>query len=119
MQLGKALFYNALPMEEIEAVVIGAGVVGLACARARAALASRPSSQTATTPSAPNQRPQQRVIHAGIYYASSPEARLCVTGRDALPLLPDTRSRTAAAAKLIAATDDAQLPSCRHCCNKG
>lgn len=73
-------------MERVDAVVIGAGVVGLACARALA-LAGRDviilerqgliGSQTSSRNS--------EVIHAGIYYpAGSLKARLCVEGREAL-----------------------------------
>ena len=73
-------------MEQVDAVVIGAGVVGLACARALAqagreviVLESETAFGTAT--SARN----SEVIHAGLYYPSgSLRARLCVQGRDQL-----------------------------------
>ena len=73
-------------MSEVDAVVIGAGAVGLACALALARKgmavivlehAGRIGSETSSRNS--------EVIHAGIYYApSSLKAQLCVRGRDLL-----------------------------------
>lgn len=73
-------------MNQVEAVVIGAGVVGLAVARAlaqagREVLVLEAQHSIGTGISSRN----SEVIHAGIYYASgSLKARLCVAGRDAL-----------------------------------
>lgn len=73
-------------MEQIEAAVIGAGVVGLACARALAArgietVILERHDAFGTETSARN----SEVIHAGLYYPSgSLKARLCVIGRKAL-----------------------------------
>ena len=73
-------------MDQVDAVVVGAGVVGLAVARALALRGLETvvlEGQTAigTGISARN----SEVIHAGLYYASgSLKARLCVEGRDAL-----------------------------------
>ena len=70
-------------MESIEAVVIGAGVVGLACARALAGrgfdtVILERQGAFGTETSARN----SEVIHAGLYYpAASLKARLCVAGR--------------------------------------
>jgi L-2-hydroxyglutarate oxidase LhgO len=70
-------------MERIDCAVIGAGVIGLAVARALAMRGPRgadPRSRSAfgTGISARN----SEVIHAGIYYpAGSLKARLCVAGR--------------------------------------
>ncbi|MEM1149587.1 MAG: NAD(P)/FAD-dependent oxidoreductase [Pseudomonadota bacterium] len=68
---------------DMDVLVIGAGVVGLACAR-RFAMAGRDvvvveaEAQIATHTSSRN----SEVIHAGIYYAQgSLKARLCVDGR--------------------------------------
>ena len=70
-------------MERVDCVVIGAGVVGLACARALA-LAGREvvileaAGAIGTETSSRN----SEVIHAGIYYApGSAKALLCVEGR--------------------------------------
>lgn len=68
---------------ETDAVVIGAGAVGLACARAlalkgREVLVLEAASAIATETSSRN----SEVIHAGLYYATgSLKARLCVEGR--------------------------------------
>ena len=69
-------------MERADTVVIGAGVVGLACARALAVsgrevvvLESEGAIGTATSSR------NSEVIHAGIYYPpGSLKAKLCVAG---------------------------------------
>ena len=73
-------------MDQIECVVIGAGVVGLAVARAlalagREVLVLEAASGIGTGTSSRN----SEVIHAGIYYApGSLKARLCVQGKQQL-----------------------------------
>lgn len=73
-------------MDRIECVVVGAGVVGLAVARAlarvgRQVLVLEAESAIGTGTSSRN----SEVIHAGIYYApGSLKAQLCVAGRRAL-----------------------------------
>ncbi len=74
------------PMDRVECVVVGAGVVGLAIAR-RLALAGlevivlEAAEGIGTVTSSRN----SEVIHAGIYYpAGSLMARMCVAGRHAL-----------------------------------
>jgi L-2-hydroxyglutarate oxidase LhgO len=75
-----------LPMEQVEAVVIGAGVVGLAVGRAlalsgREVLVLESENAIGTGTSSRN----SEVIHAGIYYpAGSLKARLCVQGKQML-----------------------------------
>ena len=71
-------------MDEVECVVVGAGVVGLACARAlaRAGREVLVLEQEALVGSHTSSRSSE-VIHAGIYYPKgSAKARLCVRGRD-------------------------------------
>lgn len=73
-------------MDQVDAVVIGAGVVGLAAARAlaragREVLLLEAAEAFGTGTSSRN----SEVIHAGIYYPpGSVKARLCVQGRDLL-----------------------------------
>lgn len=72
--------------ESVDCVVIGAGVVGLAAARAltlagREVIVLEAADAIGTETSSRN----SEIIHAGIYYAKdSLKARLCVAGRDAL-----------------------------------
>lgn len=98
-------------METVECAVIGAGVVGLAIARAlalegREVLVIETASQIGTGTSSRN----SEVIHAGIYYPQhSLMATLCVSGRKALYAF--CRSRTIAhenCGKLIVATTHAE-----------
>lgn len=81
-------------MDEIECVVIGAGVVGLAVARVlamqgRDVVIVEKESLFGSETSSRN----SEVIHAGIYYpAGSSKARLCVEGRKQLYAYCDSRS---------------------------
>ena len=74
------------PMEQVQAVVIGAGVVGLAVGRAlalsgREVVVLESENAIGTGTSSRN----SEVIHAGIYYpAGSLKARLCVQGKQML-----------------------------------
>ena len=73
-------------MDTVDAVVIGAGVVGLAVGRALAqsGLETVVLERTNLIGSGTSSR-NSEVIHAGIYYATgSLKARLCVQGREAL-----------------------------------
>ena len=99
-------------MESADAVVIGAGVVGLACARAlaiagREVIILESENAIGTATSSRN----SEVIHAGIYYPSgSLKAASCVAGKQLLYRycvergIPHMRC-----GKLIVATDAAQL----------
>jgi L-2-hydroxyglutarate oxidase LhgO len=75
-----------LPMEQVDAVVIGAGVIGLAVGRSlalsgREVMVLESESAMGTGTSSRN----SEVIHAGIYYpAGSLKARLCVQGKGLL-----------------------------------
>ncbi|MDP3254209.1 MAG: NAD(P)/FAD-dependent oxidoreductase [Hydrogenophaga sp.] len=99
-------------VEQVDALVIGAGVVGLAVARALA-LAGREvmvlerESAIGTGTSSRN----SEVIHAGIYYpAGSLKASLCVQGRDALYTYCAERGvARRRCGKLIVATTPSQL----------
>jgi L-2-hydroxyglutarate oxidase LhgO len=81
-----ALCATMLAMEQVDAVVIGAGVVGLAVGRAlalsgREVLVIESENAIGTGTSSRN----SEVIHAGIYYpAGSLKARLCVQGKQML-----------------------------------
>ncbi len=73
-------------MEQVDAVVVGAGVVGLAVARALA-LAGREVLVLEATQAIGTQTSSRNseVVHAGIYYPQgSLKARLCVQGRQML-----------------------------------
>ncbi|MGQ0511088.1 MAG: NAD(P)/FAD-dependent oxidoreductase [Betaproteobacteria bacterium] len=99
-------------MDSIECVVVGAGVVGLAIARAlalqgREVVILESGDAIGTHTSSRN----SEVIHAGIYYPQgSLKARACVDGRERLYRycvergIPHRRS-----GKLIVATDQAQV----------
>jgi len=98
-------------LERVETVVIGAGVVGLAVARALALAGQQvmileAAEALGTGISARN----SEVIHAGLYNAKdSAKARLCVAGNK---LLRDFLARTGVehrmVGKLIVATDEAE-----------
>jgi len=101
-------------MDRVDSVVVGAGAVGLAVARAlalqgREVLVLEAAGAIGTGTSSRN----SEVIHAGIYYpAGSLKARFCVTGREMLYAycgerhLPHRRC-----GKLIVATSEAQIPA--------
>jgi len=99
---------------DLDAVVIGAGVVGLAVARSlslagrevvvvekEAALGAHASSRNS------------EVIHAGLYYPTgSLKAELCVAGRRALyPYAEAARVDHARIGKIIVATRDEEVPA--------
>src|SRR5690606_5074015 len=99
------------PMERVDCVVIGAGVVGLAVAR-RLAIAGREvlileaAGMIGTETSSRN----SEVIHAGIYYPTgSLKARACVAGKHRLYAYCVERGIPhARCGKLIVATSEAQ-----------
>lgn len=98
-------------MEQLDCVVIGAGVVGLAIARALArsgrdvtVLEAAPAIGTGTSSR------NSEVMHAGLYYATdSLKARLCLQGREALQGYCEQRNIAhRRCGKLIVATHAAQ-----------
>jgi L-2-hydroxyglutarate oxidase LhgO len=102
--------------ERVDCVVIGAGVVGLACGRAlaiagREVLVLERHRQIGTETSSRN----SEVIHAGIYYPTgSLKAQLCVRGKALL--YEYCRSHPVGyrrCGKIIVATDESQLDALR------
>ena len=98
-------------MEKVDCVVVGAGVVGLAVARAlalqgRDVLVLEAATGIGTGTSSRN----SEVIHAGIYYPrGSWKAQLCVEGRRALYAYCEERGVAhRRCGKLIVATSEAQ-----------
>jgi L-2-hydroxyglutarate oxidase LhgO len=101
-------------MSDIDCLVIGAGVVGLATARAlalagREVVIAEAADGIGTQTSARN----SEVIHAGIYYPpGSLKAQVCVEGRKLLyAYLSERGLPHKACGKLIVATSEAQKPA--------
>ena len=99
-------------METVEAVVVGAGVVGLAVAR-RLALAGREVLVLEAEASFGTQTSSRNseVIHAGLYYPTgSWKARLCVRGKELLYRYCAERGIAhRRVGKLLIAADEAEL----------
>jgi L-2-hydroxyglutarate oxidase LhgO len=101
-------------MEQVDCIVIGAGVVGLAIARELSGrglevLILEAADAIGTETSSRN----SEVVHAGIYYPlGSLKARLCLTGREKLYRYCSERGvQHARCGKLIAATSAEQAPA--------
>jgi L-2-hydroxyglutarate oxidase LhgO len=106
----------AAGVTDLDAVVVGAGVVGLAVARAlaeagREVIVLERNDRIGQEISARN----SEVVHAGIYYPpGSFKARLCVRGRELLTAFaPSWGVPLDRLGKLIVATDANQLPAMR------
>lgn len=103
-------------MDKVDGVVIGAGVVGLAVARA-CVLAAPPNArewlvlEEADAIGTGTSSRNSEVIHAGIYYPhNSLKARLCVQGRDMLYAYAQARGIAhQRCGKLIVATQNDRL----------
>jgi L-2-hydroxyglutarate oxidase LhgO len=101
-------------METVDTVVIGAGVIGLAVARAlaragREVLILEAEERFGTQTSSRN----SEVIHAGLYYPpGSLKARLCVAGRESLYRYCTERGIAhRPIGKLLIACDESELPA--------
>ena len=99
-------------MDAVDTIVVGAGVVGLAVARAialsgRSVLVIEKEGAIGQGASSRN----SEVVHGGLYYATgSLKAKLCVRGKEMLYAYCAERGLPiAACGKLIVATDDSQL----------
>ena len=105
---------NTSPVEAADAVVIGAGVVGLAVARAlamvgREVLILESQSSFGTGVSSRN----SEVIHAGLYYPTGTlKAELCVRGRAMLLEFARTFGVPhRVTGKLVVATEHPEVPA--------
>jgi L-2-hydroxyglutarate oxidase LhgO len=108
--------------ERIDCVVVGAGVVGLAVARAlaiggREVMIIEAASAIGTGISSRN----SEVIHAGIHYPpGSLKARLCVRGKALMYAFCEERHIPhRRIGKLVVATDDSQLHALGHVLENG
>lgn len=104
-------------VDRVDCVVIGAGVVGLAVARAlalqgREVLVLEAAGAIGTGTSSRN----SEVIHAGLYYPTgSHKARLCVAGRNQLyRYCADRGVAHQRCGKLVVATSEGQLAGLRN-----
>ncbi|MCZ6764067.1 MAG: NAD(P)/FAD-dependent oxidoreductase [Alphaproteobacteria bacterium] len=98
--------------DHVDTIVIGAGVIGLACARALALAGHEVVVlEAATTIGTGISTRNSEVIHAGIYYpADSLKAELCVRGKAALyDYCEATGVPHKRLGKLIVATEEAEL----------
>ena len=109
-------------MDKVQCVVVGAGVVGLATARALAlqgleVMVLEAGAGIGTGTSSRN----SEVIHAGLYYPQgSLKARLCVSGRQMMYRYCQERSVPhRQCGKLIVATSAEQLPALQAVIEKG
>jgi L-2-hydroxyglutarate oxidase LhgO len=104
---------NEGPVDEVEAVVIGAGVIGLAAARALALAGHEVIVlERAYTIGFETSSRNSEVIHGGLYYPKdSLKARSCVEGRERLyGYCQEHGVPHAALGKLIVATGEEEIP---------
>jgi L-2-hydroxyglutarate oxidase LhgO len=109
-------------MTDIDALVVGAGVIGLAVARAlalggRSVVVLEKADRIGSETSARN----SEVIHAGLYYPTgSLKARFCVAGRKALYAYCESHGVAhQRCGKLVVAADDGEMPGLRALAEKG
>lgn len=103
-------------MDQVDAIVIGAGVIGLAVAReltmqGREVLVLEAEAEIGSQTSSRN----SEVIHAGIYYpGGSLKARLCVTGKELLyRYAAEHGVEFKRCGKLLVATSEEEIPKLR------
>jgi len=103
-------------VERVDAIVVGAGVVGLAVARSlalrgREVLILESESAIGTATSSRN----SGVIHAGLYYRpGSLKAKLCIEGRDKLYAFAAERGVAhRRCGKIVSATTEGEIPALR------
>lgn len=105
-----------LPMERVDCIVVGAGVIGLAVAR-RLAMAGLETLvlERAAAPGTETSSRNSEVIHAGLYYPpGSLKARLCVRGREQLyQYCRDHGVAHRRCGKLVVATTDEEIATLR------
>ena len=108
--------------EEVESIVIGAGVVGLAVARALAhtgkeVLVLESADEVGTGVTARS----SEVIHAGLYYSEgSQKAKFCVLGRQLLyQFCRDHHVPFSEIGKLVVATNPNELYKLHELCTRG
>ena len=113
-------------MDKVNGVVIGAGVVGLAAARALVQTAPEDSREWLVLEAADaigtgTSSRNSEVIHAGIYYPQgSLKAQLCLQGRDMLYAYAAERGiGHQRCGKLIVATHASQVPTLEAIMHKG
>ncbi len=109
-------------MDRIEAVVIGAGVIGLAIARelalaGRSVIILEKQAQFGTGLSSRN----SEVVHAGLYYPpGSLKERFCIEGRELLYAYCERRSLPhRRCGKLIVASNTGELPALEAIARRG
>src|SRR5262245_25476991 len=102
-----------MELDRLDVAVVGAGVIGLAVARALS-MAGREVTvfESETAPGQHTSSRNSEVIHAGIYYPTgSLKARLCVAGRRKLyDYCREADVGHARLGKIIVATRDEEIP---------
>jgi L-2-hydroxyglutarate oxidase LhgO len=113
---------DELFMSDFDAVLVGAGVIGLASAyalarRGQSVLVLEQQGRIGAGVSSRN----SEVIHAGLHYATgSLKARLCVEGRRALYRFLDAHSVAyQKCGKLIVASDESEIPALQKLARQG